>query len=264
VLQNYAQKYIDNFKKHKIPFICEQTALTKKIITADETFNFVQNSGLKNIELAFLNKVKKHVESNFDLRLIKNINASDVPFIQKYRAVKKNYWYSKELYEIDLSAAYWHAAKELGIIDEEIYLQGLNDKRISKKTRLISLGNLAKQKHISEFDGEKFINCRITPPPPTARCFFACAYHVAELMQRLTFIANDDYLFFWVDAIFFKNEKTKDYLVSLMSEANIKHKVIKLEKMIYKDDKIILQHIQNNKDKQRIFNFQKTTKLILE
>ena len=135
------QGLLSQLKERGEPFKISQTLFTKEIETEDGIkYKYIQGAAMDAKELFFINRVKKHIEStapkvpNFKRSHIKYIGANKMKFGHYYNAV-----------EIDLTGAYWEAAHRNNFIKEEIYLAG---KEVSKKARLIALGNLAKTKTI--------------------------------------------------------------------------------------------------------------------
>jgi len=253
------KKVIENLKLRKIDFTIIQTALSKRIITKKKKWFFVKSGHLKNVELAFINKVKKYVEKNVNLKKYENINSKNIKFIDSWQKIKKNYWYSSELYEIDLDKAFWKCALDYQIINEEIYLQGLNDKRLSKKCRLISLGNLAKQATQYEYKNGSFLKPFQQPPQETAKLFYYCALSTTEIMQGCKFIANDGFLFYWVDAIFIQGEENKRNVLNFIEGNGFTAKIYKIDRLQLKENQLIVESEQH-KTKTRVFNFFKQNK----
>lgn len=101
--------------------------------------------------------------------------------------------------EVDITAAYAHAAKKLGIISQET-LELITSKEIDKQTRLQVIGSIAGVKHIQTFVGKKMIS-EVTATKPTRHLFFHISQMVgnvcASVMQQVP-----EVYFFWVDAIF--------------------------------------------------------------
>jgi len=250
---------IDSLKKRNIPFTIYQTTLTKIVKMEKFDYFYTKQGQLKNIELAFINKVKRHVEKNFDLNTLKEITSQNVKFVDDYKFLKRNVFYSKEIFEIDLTSAFFYAAKKLEIINEEMFFQALNDKRISKKARLVALGNLAKRKIEVSFKNGKFEKPILHPPPPTAKCFFACASYVSDIMAGLKFNCGENFLFFWVDAIFFQTEKCKKEIELMLNEVDFPYKIKEIDRVIRKNEQIIVYDDYLG-DKKRVFNFTKKIK----
>lgn len=107
--------------------------------------------------------------------------------------------------EFDIIAAYWNAARILGIIAPETYERGNS---VSKKTRLASLGALATVKNTFEYDPVKMEYKIIdSQKKETASLFFLIADYVGRFMAEIC--ENHLALFFWVDAIFAAEHEIK-------------------------------------------------------
>lgn len=229
-------------------FILQKTTLTTRIEWNGEKIFFVNSeTNLNNYELNLIKAVKSHVEKNVPLPF---------PYIKPIyidlKPMKEGQEYT-DIFELDLSAAFWQSARELKIISEEIYQKGLHEK-ISKKARLLSLGNLAKTILESEFNGKEFSPVQIISNKLTEGCFFGCAQRTSEIMLICKMILGADYLFFWCDAIFFKpgiNNVQK--LAEYLQEINYPFKVQKISFMKHTENKVYVYH----QDEKRVFNFQK-------
>lgn len=158
--------------------------------------------GFRADDLAFINKVRNHVEKN-------NIV---VDFIDTYykgediQYVKvKDYAVGEEISDlvyIDINGAYWQTAHHLGIINDALYLQGLE---INKVVRLAALGSLAKTKDVWKYDG-KDLKKTETIRNPNENLWFAICKRVSDVMIEVVNKVGDDFVFYWVDGIYIKNK----------------------------------------------------------
>jgi hypothetical protein len=255
------REMIFNLKKNCIPFELTQTMFTKKIECEYGTFNFLETgTALKPRDLAFINIVKKYCTANvkkafFDRSAIQYIGESKL---------KKNYNYSKDIYEIDLTGAYWNFAYKEGFISENIYLRGLE---VPKLVRLISLGNLAKRSLYLNFDGNEYTGKpEYLKSSETEHIFFKVSELTDILIRKLVIIAKKDFLFYWVDAVFFQGQTSLKNISEYLESEDIKFKVIKIDNVIKKENLIIThdeQHIKkDNPTGKREFNFIKRSEPI--
>jgi hypothetical protein len=200
------------------------------IVDGNLKYCFYPNNLEFKKHLYFFKKVSKYITDN-------NITYN---FLLKPRyvnfniTVKKSVYYKKQIFEIDLKAAYWYLAKKNNFIDNDLFLEGL---RVPKKVRLISLGALAKRTYI--FDYQKGI-CTDKPielrSEATEGIFFKLAYDVDMIMRQCINLLNKtDFIFYWVDAVFFRGEHNIKPIVKLIESHGLLHKVVPIKNLIRKD-----------------------------
>ncbi len=257
------KEIIFNFKRKGVPYTLEQTMFTIKINSKFGEMNFVlKNNLIRPTDLGFIGLVKRYCESkNFSI----NVDRKKIEYIHDGK-LKKSYALKDELFEIDLTGAFWEFAYEKKRISKDIYERGLD---VPKKVRLIALGNLAKRTLNLEFDGEKYINHFYTRSVLTESIFFEAAYLTDLLMRKLIILSNKSFLFYWVDAIFVQGKEAMQEIVNFLNDENVKHKVLPLRKIIKKENCINVwddKHINLKRDDlgkiineegKRTFNFHK-------
>lgn len=121
---------------------------------------------------------------------------------------------------IDINSAYHSAAHILGFFSDELYQEY---KQATKKIRLRTFGATASGKNwvhiqngiISSIDPEKENNLK--------GYFFYAAKYVAECMESIKRELKNDFYFYWVDCVFFKNtpenrQKVKEILTQYLFE----------------------------------------------
>ena len=106
---------IDSLKENNKPHEIHKTSLTTVLKYKNLTFKETQGGLIKNNELFFINKVKKYVNEH---TLGVYCDRSKINYIKEGK-ITKNRWYSSQLYEIDLNAAYWNFAYKFNYINEE-------------------------------------------------------------------------------------------------------------------------------------------------
>jgi len=114
---------------------------------------------------------------------------------------QKSEWLYKNISGVDLSAAYHQAAYNLGFIDEDTLKKCLNS---DKETRLKAWGSIAKKKTIYNFESGEVKEVK-TEESEHRPFFFASADYVGEVMHEAGQAIGHNYLFHWVDCIFFEN-----------------------------------------------------------
>lgn len=150
--------------------------------------------------------------------------------------------------EIDLNAAYWNKALQLGYIDKNIYDKASYSK-ISKKARLIALGSLAKTTYF--YNGENgILTLSGKQRELTAGIFFHIAHEVSIDILTIAYSLKT-FIFYWVDAIFLREKEFKK-ASDLISIFGYEYKYYICEKIEIISDRIIV-HSSEHKEKHRIF-----------
>lgn len=246
-------KIIEGLKKKNLPFVLEQTMFSKKIIFEGGIFRWNAKTNLTGAELNFIKQVKEYVNKNPPSI---SIDRSKILYLKQGKI--KNGALSKELFEIDLKSAYWELAYKFKYISTELYLKGLD---VRKKVRLMALGNLAKNTMIFEYNGIEFEKPTRRNSVLTENVFFKVSFETDLIMKNLIMLSGNNFLFYWVDAIFIKSEKTKSNLIEYLKDNKINFKVIKLNKLIKKKNELFAyddtHKTINNPEGKRKFIFQK-------
>jgi len=116
-----------------------------------------------------------------------------------------------EVYNIDLTAAYLYVLKNLEIISNGLFDKLLN---LPKIDRLASIGTLASKKLIFSYDqnGDLKEEAQIIEDKELSNVFYLCVEEVNLLMNICRDLLGDDFIFYWVDGIYFKNKNQLDLL----------------------------------------------------
>lgn len=253
--------FVNYFERKKIPFKIYQTLSTTKIVTDIDTFTYTNTTNrLNNYELNLIRKVKKDALNCLE---IPSTTSMDIKYIDVSKLINTNKVLTSELYELDLNSAYWNNAIKNNFIQESTYQYGKGSK-IGKKARLISLGALAKTTTVQQFNGSTYTDLK--PIKTTTKgIFFECANICSLEMNLLKILCENKFLFFWVDAIFFQGDKTKEKLEIYLKQKEIQYKIIPIQKIqSNKKDATITVHSENSKKQIRKFNFTKNKKQIIK
>lgn len=245
---NNPDELADGLKDAEIPFKLISSTFTKTIIVSDDEIYYYSGGGkLKKIELNLIKLVKEYCE-NLNLRV--KVNRNRISYI-RVNDQFKNGTHKRDIFEIDLTAAYWNLAFRYKYISKEIYNKGLNldqdgnlikPKRnkwgnicnhISKTARLISLGNLAKTFTEFDFDGKKYKLPKVVRSGLTENMFFKVSSETDAIMKMLSILAGDAYLFYWVDAIYVRGQEAVDAIAEyLTNEIDIQFKIVPIYKLL--------------------------------
>ena len=207
---NY-KMYLDLIKAMKIPYTLTMSNYTMKIESECINIQFMRNhiSDKAFILGAMVAKDLKEsgiVPPDVDREEMKYFNFA-IPQILK-QAEKK------EVYNIDIKSAY------ASILSSYKLLQPKTDfflKSVSKRDRLAALGMLASRKDVFTHDGTGEAIEHTVIRKDTANWFFFCVNEVNKLMEDIKKEVGNDFLFYWVDGIFFtgkRKEFIQDFLIS--------------------------------------------------
>ncbi len=244
------EKKIAQLKHYKVPYRMEYTN-ERVVIHADGVWGSWMNkeSSFKANELSFIKGVKAGIIKSGTYKRVRN------NFKKKGSEKKiKYFYYNKklkpgdlinDLHEIDVKNAYWRTAflPPLGLFDEYVYEKGLT---VSKKSRLAAIGSLAKTKGVIFFDGEQETEGEPMRSEKTEFLWNTISYKIGKLMAKASRIAGNDFLFFWVDAIFVRGESVKD-ITKLFKAAGYESSVHKCEWARFEDRKIVVKSTEKAK-----------------
>jgi len=208
------------------PFKLISTTLTKTIITDENEYYHSANMGLKPVELNLIKSVKDYILKN---NITCNVTRKNIQYIN--RGILRNGTYKNNLYEIDLKSAYWNFAYKDNHISKDIFDRGNNDYMVSKKARLIALGNLAKRKTIIDFNGKSFSKALFETSEETENIFYSASAKTDAVMNRLKLIAGEGYLFYWCDAIFVRSLEAKNEIERYLNRYFLNYATINIDKI---------------------------------
>lgn len=200
-LHGTPHNHIEFLKRHKVPYILSYTTSSAILKTEHEKLVFSEDR-IGKLEHRLRNQIKKEIKDR-----VKNLVRQDHE--TKYYKWSKHFAEfkirpnetveAKNVWEVDLTKAYYYSAFQLGYISEEFFKRTL---KIPKPIRLRLLGSIASIKNIETFDGDEIIYDRISDP------FFRAIWHnitcrVDMVMSDIADALGDNFLFYWVDGIYF-------------------------------------------------------------
>lgn len=227
--------------KHKL-IISRSTVLIKTKL--NETL--YTSSPIPFNELHLIKKFKKEIECSpvHPLFFEKyNRKANFFAFSPKIEPGK--YYYN--LLEVDLTSAYWFAAKVFNYISQETYDNYNDHSKCSKLTKLASIGSLARRRKIYEYEDDGLpimhINkygvsvpyIREEPKQENLDKWTNITSFVDYLMYDIFKELGSNALFYWVDAVFFKENKI-ELVKKFLGSTPHKYKVLE---WLYMDDGVI-------------------------
>lgn len=165
-------------------FICG--ALVKKDILA---------SGIE------IPEIDRDILKYFDFNIPSIINANEV------------------MYNVDIKSAYATALIANKLISEKTFnfLASL-----SKTDRLAAVGMLASRKDIFEHDASGECIEHTKQIKDTANWFSYCILEIQKLMEGVRDEIGEDFLFYWVDGIFFKTKENAEKIMQYLAKKGYK------------------------------------------
>lgn len=228
-IHEYPESLIDYLIAQKIPFEIQRTNSTMKLDSEIEKVIFSKNADFPKREMFFFNYVKSRINKDAIVPSFKRENIDYIKVNPKYWGTNKTL---RNFVEIDINNAYFQTAKNLGYIDKETFDLGM---KLSKKTRLASLGALAKSPVFQVFDGNKFDTHR-KPLPDTAKYFFSLCHIIDQIMKRIFLqLERSKIAFYWVDAVFV-HESEIETVKQIFELYELDCKIKYLKKIVFKSD----------------------------
>jgi len=234
-----------------IPYSVKHGTYTTILESEMGKHRFMINSYSNKVFIA-RNKVLKDLK---DSELAKEIMQGD--YSTTNYGVNDNLKSMNELnvLNIDISSAYPHAIYNAGLISEETfnYLKGLK-----KKEKLPCLGMLAASHLRMNFNGGKVVDYHVHREP-TSQIFFSLIQEVNDVMEECKWILGDNYIFHWVDGVFFKKStsvKKINQVEQILESYKFpyKYEAVKKFNIVKNGDNYVISMNKNGEDKRYEFN----------
>lgn len=217
---NYLNK-IKLLKEQKRDFYIDISKRSKKIVMLDEfgprggnKKHFYSDKKLNPLIFHLSKKIKNEADIYF------HYNPQDIKpnrnTLRYYNYNSKQFIDTDRFYYIDFSACYLRVLNNRGVISNLLFNE-IN--RLPKKDRLICLGMLAYEPYRIHYrNGERYGAIKQIENEYSHVFYFACQL-TQELIENIIKRINNDYIFYWVDGIFFNNPviyyAVRDYLKSI-------------------------------------------------
>lgn len=217
-----AREYMLFLTASGISFDLQCSNYTMKATVADKELaglnkTFVANMQSKRTFAAFA-KIKSDIKD----KPVPDIANSNVRYFQHNF---KDEAFFPEVYNVDISSAYATILFNDGIISEETF-KYLNC--MTKQERLAAVGMLASRKKNFAFRNGNPHNMSETVSP-TSGFFFYAVKRTFEIMDTLKMICGENYLFTWVDGIYFlPNDEQLLDCCEYLETTNLKYKTERL------------------------------------
>ena len=240
---------IDILNKLGVDFEVQHGTYTTTIITEEGKSRYMMNT-YNNRVFRCASMIKSDV--------LKSDNEKEI-MASKYLknnfgvSQNKNSFHAKQVLNIDISSAYATCLVRNGLISEKTY--GII-KKLPKTERLPCVGMLATSHTKFYYSNGECYNVDVYRAP-TASVFFYLIDEINYIMQEIQFLLGVDFIFYWVDGIFFnyntapeKIQMIENFLIE--SGYTYKYEDVQDFKIDIDDKKMMLKMIKNNEPKQYI------------
>jgi len=251
-LQTDRDNFINSLIACESDFILKQTNYSNEIIF-DGTRFLINNKGYNDFSvLKFRSKILSDIK-HFELknRPPKTIDKQTINYFDLGKYVNKGGNLNIEkCFCIDISGAYPTTFKNKNYITEKTFNE-LSE--VNKIVRLKACGSIATEKIIYNFRRGVCIESELKKSE-YANYFFDVVKTVSKCMGRIAQSLNKDFLFYWVDGIFFNGEGNIKQVCQLLDSYSYKYKIETVESMkIIKEKRhLFIDLIKDGKKK--IFN----------
>jgi len=135
----------------------------------------------------------------------------------------------KNIIEADITKAYYQAARNLKFISPEFYELCLN---LPKEQRLKLLGSIAVRKYINSYENGVHKEQEIKADEIMRKAWFLICDNVAACMTEIQNKLKNDFLFYWVDGIYFVDKaKNKKVIEQIGKKYAFAFKYVKIDGM---------------------------------
>lgn len=224
---------------------------TTKIIHPRGTIKFQTCSFSQKTFMAY-NMIRKDIKDN-----------PKAQEIMSNRHIKVNYSQSDELtsfqhercLNIDIKSAYATTMLIHGLITQKTYDFICS---LPKQERLVCVGMLARSYSKYTYKGKECIKVEFHREP-TAQIFFFLIQEVEYVMRDCKWYLGKDYIFHWVDGVFFKPEtslKKIEEIENVFTDLGYQYKFEDVRNFAYtkKDTKIVVTMTKNGEHKRYEFS----------
>lgn len=188
-----------------------------------------------------------------------NWSANDIPQIDKYNCVYYDLAQNPEKVKSDYATNFDLTSAYATLLYTNCFIQKSTFEflaKLPKRVRLIAVGMLASNKDIFSYqDGVPIFHDKITNP--LENYFYWCLDKTAEVMRNLKAKLETDFIFTWVDSIYYLPHAANDLIIeNEIKLSGLSGKFTPLENLkIVKNDEIIrIDFYDTIKNKPKYFN----------
>lgn len=131
--------------------------------------------------------------------------------------------------ECDITRAYYYSAYQLGVFTDDFFKECL---QLPKAIRLKMMGAMAANVTIYEYVNGRIDKCYVMNDKYLRAIWFSICRYVDQCMRDIKNFLVKDFIFYWVDGIFYKDTKgAHDVIESIMKAYGFEHVITDIVKM---------------------------------
>ena len=197
---------IKKLKKEKKNFQTISTGYSTKIIVENSNIDYFLAETFSGEKFFYyVNKLKKEIKESGIF--VDEIPQDEIKYFDIYQKINEiDFSMSeKSVYCIDINSAYLSVLFKEGFISQDLFIEL---SQVEKEIRLKIVGSLATQKTIIKYIEGKPVSIESKTDENMRNIFFYLCYEIGRTMNHIKQYCRQNYLFFWVDGIyFFSDEK---------------------------------------------------------
>ena len=174
--------------------------------------------------LRLIGMMRQHVEKNVKDGVVKLTKGNPA-----FNGFSKKILFKKQPgIEIDISAAYATAAHKIGAVSGSILARLMS---VTKESRLMIVGSLGTRKLVTEFVDGNAVDVRHEENETLRRVWKEIILEVDRTMKRLADVAGEDFLMYWTDAVFVREQAKEKVIAAAKAEGyNVKFSTVSIRK----------------------------------
>ena len=213
--------YANYIKSLKTPYEVQSSNYCTRFICGNINLNFMTTQQ-PNCVFAAYNMIKKNIK---DKKIVPpKVYLDDIAYFNfsiPEEIMNKTY---PEIWNVDIKSAYSSILTKEGIIEPDtVKMLG----RIPKTSRLVSIGMLASKKNYRHYDENNKLIHFETITAETSPFFFLCVKKTGEYIAMCEQEIRNDFIFSWVDGIYFFSESSCKKIEKILLELGLKYKTRK-------------------------------------
>lgn len=184
-------------KQEEKTFKVERTGYTTTISFGNYKQVFFQTREFKKGNLFQLASMVKSDVKKSNL-IVDNIDLHKIDYFDVRKKINS---FPEVVINVDIKSAYLTVLKNEGLISEKTFQQL---SKADKIDRLKAVGMLATNKLVLNYEKGKLKDYQFRNNPELRNIFFYISYKIDQFMMQLKALFPADFLFYWVDGIYFK------------------------------------------------------------